>query len=41
MLAGFGVIVSSGLTLVVRLLLLVRSIISHPPTDILPSLYRD
>jgi hypothetical protein len=42
MLAGFSVMVSSGITLVVRrLLLLVRSMISHPATDILPSLYRD
>ena len=41
MLAGFGVIVSSGLTLVVRRLLLVHSMISHPATDILPSLHRD
>jgi hypothetical protein len=41
MLAGFSVMVSSGITLVVRRLLLVRSMISHPATDILPSLYRD
>jgi hypothetical protein len=43
MLAGFSVMVSSGITLVVRhlFLLLVRSMISYPTTDILPSLCRD